>query len=138
MPIPERAELERTVDELIAATRKGAFQWRPVNPSTYIWESPASASAPGAKITLQRVERISARNTSAGTITITSTRKPNLRLDVHEFPEGIAAPVLKLTVSGADDDPINVKLEELFQLISSGHSEEGLDFLKRLVEIAKG
>jgi len=130
MANPERAELQKTVDELTSATRKGSFQWRAANPTTYVWEKRSEHPGTGARITLQRVEQNTLRKVSGIAV---PGQRVFVILQVHETSP-LGQPLLKLNVSGADDPEINAKLEDLFQLISSGVSEEGIDFLKSLLE----
>jgi hypothetical protein len=131
MSNPESQELQMRIDELISATRKGTFQWKAVNPTTYLWEKIDQASG-GARLTLQRVEQNIAQVGVPGRPP-TIARQSFIILQVIEVKPG-GPQVQRLGISGLGDPELNGKLQELFQLASSGYSQQGLEFLKNLVQ----
>jgi hypothetical protein len=124
----ESQELLVYVDELIKGTRDNVFQWKPVNPTTYFWEKTTIAGG-GGRITLQRVEQ-NVQSVVAGRVAV--SRRVFCILTAFEIRTGGVA-VQKLSVSGAVDPALNKKLQELFDLIASGFSQQGLEFLKTLL-----
>jgi hypothetical protein len=131
MSTPESQELQTRIDELIYGTRKGSFQWKAVNPTTYLWEKmdPVRGGM-GARITLQRVQRSIVQKAIPGQPP-SIVRESFFILQVFDMKPGIPQlPVL--TVSGSSDPELNGKLQELFQLAASGFSQLGLEFLKSL------
>jgi hypothetical protein len=131
MATPESQELLLRIDELINATRKGSFQWKAVNPTTYLWEKmdPAQGGT-GAKVTLQRVENVSQRIVPGRPVSV--VRQPYFILQVTEIKPGTPQMPM-LNASGATYPELNSKLQELFQLAASGLSQQGLEFLKNLI-----
>jgi hypothetical protein len=132
MSTPESHELLTRIDELVSATRKGSFQWRTLNPTTYLWERTDPArGGEGARLTLQRVIQNVPQRPVPGQ-PLGSTRKAFFILQVVEVKRGGGQSPM-LTISGSDEPEVNQKLEELFQQVSSGISEAGLEFLKNLI-----
>jgi hypothetical protein len=131
MATPESQEMQMRVDELIRATRKGSLQWKPVNPTTYLWEKMDPAQmATGARLTLQRVEGNIVQAVGAAGRQI-GVRQSFYILQVVELKLG--SQLQRLTISGSGDPQLNVKLQELFQLVSSGASQQGMEFLKSII-----
>lgn len=119
------------IDELISATKSGSFQWRAINPTTYLWEKRAGPGAQGARLTLQRVEQNVMQPILAGRPPQMVRQSFVILQAVELEPTGIAAP--KLSFSGQTDSALNAKLQQLFDLASSVSSQQGLDFLKKLL-----
>jgi len=129
MSNPEGQEVQARLDELIAATRKGSFQWRAVNPTTYLWER-GDPLRGGPRLTLQRVEQNVVQRPPGGPPT--PARQVFFILQVFDIkPNNPQMPLL--TVSGSNDPQMNQKLEELFQLVTSGITQQSLEFLKNLI-----
>lgn len=128
MSYPENEEFEKIIDGMILATRRGDFQWRSVNPSTYVWDGVSRAAAP-ARLTLQRVSQKS--EYEIGGLKMPSTTTYFI-LQVSEItPQGV--PEVRLNISGAGEEALNTKLRELYKLILSGITEKGLQFLKDIL-----
>jgi hypothetical protein len=130
MPDPEQQELQVRIDELIAGTRKGAFQWRAVNPTTYLWEKVAVAPAKTARLTLQRVEQSVAQASEPG-------HPPTTVRQSFVIMQGIELQgnswIQRISLSGQGDPALNNKLQELFNLAASGWSQQALEFMKNVV-----
>src|SRR5438067_894009 len=129
MPTPESQELQMRVDDLITATRNGSFQWRAINPTTFIWEK-ITPDRGGARLTLQRVEQTTQQIVQGRPPAL--IRQSFVILQVIEIRSAGGQSLQRLTISGANDPELNGKLQELFQIASSGYSQQGLDFLKNL------
>lgn len=131
MAIPESQELQMRVDELISSTKKGSFQWRAVNPTTYLWEKQSAVGAL-ARLTLQRVEQNTIQQPPGPGQSARMVRTPFVILQVFDIKPGTPQlPVL--TISGIGNPSLNQKLQELFDVAASGISEHGLEFLKGLI-----
>jgi hypothetical protein len=130
MASPNSQEVPVLIEELINATRKGTFQWKAVNPTTYLSEK-MTAPGTGGRLTLQRAEQTSVQQTGPGQAA-RIVRSPSVILQVVEIKSGAPqAPIL--TISGAVNPSLNQKLQELFSVAASGVSEHGLEFLKSLI-----
>jgi hypothetical protein len=126
MDSAEIQALGTMVDDLIASTRRGSFVWAPVNPSTYVWEQPRTATSAPARMTLQLVERIVKDRIGV------NTKKDVVILQVSELSP--PTPVVRLKIDGSEIPDLNSKLLDLFKIAGSGVTEKGLDFLKSLLE----
>jgi hypothetical protein len=126
MRSPESQQLQDTVRDLIAETQRGYFQWRSVNPSTYVCDAPASEGRTAARLILQRIERILVPR--AGT----PHKETHYLLQGNEITAQ-GGMILKLSISGAENPEINELLDQLYQSLLSGSGDEGLEFLKSLL-----
>jgi hypothetical protein len=126
MRSPESQQLQDTVRDLIAETQRGYFQWRSVNPSTYVCDTPASEGRTAARLILQRIERTAVPRTG------TPRKEAHYLLEGNEvYASGQIN--LKLSISGAENPEINELLDQLYRLLVSGTTDEGLEFLKSLL-----
>lgn len=133
MSNPESDELHKIIDGIISATRKGDFQWRSVNPSTYVWDG-FSRQGAAARLTLQRIS--SKVDMDFGGLKLGNVVNHHYILQVSEIPtQGLVQGTAenKLTVSGQGEKLLNAKLEELYMLILSGVNEKGIQFLKDIM-----
>jgi len=125
MPLPDSANIQRYIQTLVVRTRRGDFIWKKVNPSTYIWDS---AGAPMARLNLQRIPTTSS-------IDPTSPFKIRKNyffiLQALEITDSKVAE--KLKIDGEIDEAVNDRLEGLFDLIQTGITEKGLDFLAQVI-----
>lgn len=123
---PETEELLKIIDELIVATRKGDFQWRSVNPTTYVWDGTVDRNTP-ARLSLQRIAQKQA-------LDIAGMKIYPRNYYIFQVSEISAQGTdLKLNISGAGEELLNDKLDRLYMLIVSGVTEKGVQFLKRIV-----
>jgi len=133
MPTPESQEMQMRIDELIAATQQGSFQWKAINPTTFMWDK-VKPGAVGARMILQRTEQNVVQVAGPGRPPI-MVRKPLFNLQVIEMQaNGGALP--RVAISGMNEPELNSKLQQLFDLASSGFSQQGLDFLKEIISEA--
>jgi hypothetical protein len=124
MPFPALDEILEIVDGLIAATRKGDFVWKSVNPTTYVWDGNNAAGVP-ARLSLQRVAQ---QTISGGGLKLAVL----FVLQVGEIqPDGTFQQ--KLAINGASSDSLNARLGELYSLIISGFTDKGLAFFKSIM-----
>ena len=126
MPSAESSELTNYLDQLIKATREGSIVWKSANPTTYFWER--GDAMRGARLSLQRVDRNSPVRV-AGRLTMQKTS--SYIFQAHEISEG--ALFLKVSIESADDPEFDERLKTLFDLIKTGLSRKGLDFLKEIL-----
>jgi hypothetical protein len=126
MASPEAIELRGYLVNLINATREGTIQWRSVNPTTFVYET--GTEEKGARLTLQRLER-TVRTVVGGRIV--ANKSFSYLLQAHEVIGGRMT--LKVNIDGDDDDDANERLSSLFDIVKSGLSRKGLDFLKEIL-----
>jgi hypothetical protein len=126
MPSPETQELEQLISQLTDATRTGLVSWRAVNPTTFIWDKPELGGVT-ARITLQRVDR-QVVSTPPGRIVM---QQAGFILQGLEIRGGQG--FQKITINSQSQPELTQKLQELFQLVSTGLSRQGLDFLRDII-----
>lgn len=95
--------------------------WVKANPTTFTWMSPRG------RMVLQRLDgqRRVVRNNITQIVTA-----PHYILSAFEHPQ---VQLARLTINGAENEEINVKLESLYNAIISLVDKTGLDFLKSLL-----
>jgi hypothetical protein len=130
MSLPNKQELLGYLDQVITATSEGKFEWKSVNPTTYVWDS---GNPSHARLTLQKV---AGRNAVAGGRVLGTINNYLLQVGTVEAVSGGRAYVQKLKLDGATDSETNEKLKELFRLVSSGISQKGINFLREVLASA--
>jgi hypothetical protein len=136
-PQEHSQEVNKYMDDLIQVTRDGTFQWKSANPTTFIWEQIDTAGN-GARIILQKIDQAlaqPARVIRPGVVNPPPT-PPTIRsvfnLQGFEMKPGNQA-FNRVALSGATDAALNQKLQELFDTITAGIAQQGLDFLKNFI-----
>lgn len=122
MPSPEEQELETLISQLAQSTSIGLVPWKAANPTTFVFDRVTSTTAV-ARITLQRIDR--------QIIAPTRMVKHEYVFQAVEIRSGQTYQKLSVTSSGQPS--LTGKLEQLYQLVSSGLSRQGLDFLKKII-----
>ena len=125
MPSPESGEFRTYLDELIEATRAGSVEWKPVNPTTYVWEAPG---ATGARLSIQRIDRTQPV-TEDGHIKL--RRVSSYLFQAFEM----LGPAVKqrLSIESDEEPDLNPKFETLYEIAKTGLSRKGLDFLRKIL-----
>ena len=130
MPSNENPGLSNYADELMEATKAGKIEWKTVNPTTFVWET----ASPGARVSLQRVERVVPVTTLGpnGRPSITPRRDVFFLFQVFDLTRiPTNAPIV--TADSSADAQLNQKFTALFDLIKSGISEKILEFLQSIL-----
>jgi hypothetical protein len=127
MASPETEQLQVYIDELINKTREGAFQWESVNPTTFVWQK-TDPNGHGARLSLQRI-----LVRTAGVIARSTAPPVHYLLQVTEVTS-LGTTAERLKINGQSDPELDEKLKELFRLIRSGITKQGLDFFKNVIE----
>jgi hypothetical protein len=127
MPSPEITEFQTYLDGLIEATRNGSVQWNMVNPTTYVWES--GGLGKGARVNLQRLDRTVAVRAPGGAIV--SKRMPSYIFQASERSEGEI--IQRVFIESGQDEELNRKFDVLYEVIKSGLSTKGMEFLKSIL-----
>jgi hypothetical protein len=133
-PQEHSQEVQKYMNDLIQVTRDGTFQWKPANPTTFIWEQLDSGGS-GARIILQKIDQVIGtpnRVVRPGVITPPPVIRSMFNLQGFEMKAGNQA-VNRVNLSGATDSAINQKLQELFDTITAGIAQQGLDFLRNFI-----
>jgi hypothetical protein len=129
MPKPETLQFITYLDGLIAATRSRAIAWTRINPSTFSWTAPPPAQA---TLNLQVVETSVRRRDRIGLVQVeTVTHFVFQAFDLAAPPN--TPQRLRLSISSADAPEVKPKLQELYDSIQTGLSQDGLDFLRSVV-----
>jgi hypothetical protein len=118
----EIQEFSKVIEQLQEATNAGSITWSKVNPSTFSWNS-----HDGGRVTLQQVSR-----------TVTEQRPGigvrNREVRSFRFEVTNSSGVPQLSVNTADTKEADPILQNLFNVITSGITRKGVDFLKSLLE----
>jgi hypothetical protein len=123
MPRPEDTEFMEYVDQLIESTRSGKVEWRAANPSTVTWE------AEGARLSLQRLERTRPGRTPSGLMGVVKT--VSYIFQAFEVGGGAVKRFIeKMSIESESNEPINRKLDTLYDVAKTAAARKGLDFLK--------
>jgi hypothetical protein len=129
MPKPEMVLFLEYIDGLIAATRSGAMDWIRINPTTFIWDT---ATPTPARLSLQLVESRGGKVMRGGQVIRTTVR--HFMFQAFDLTMMQTAPERqRLAVNGADEPEANEKLQMLYDAISAGISQKGLEFLKSIL-----
>jgi hypothetical protein len=123
MPNLESNELPAYLDQIIAATQSRKMTWGRANPTTYTWSVPGK---PG-RIVLQSVDR--QQRVVQGNVARMVMTKQYI-LQVFDNPQNQTP---RLSIDGNQSPEINAKLGAIFEAISNGLMQSGLDFLKSLL-----
>jgi hypothetical protein len=133
MPNSESEGIQAYLSDLITATKAGKVNWKTVNPSTFVWETGAPRNA---RLSLQRVER-TVQVPIAGQIVVGRPAMPRFTQQqqtsfvFQAFEMGNPNPVLN--IDSSNDQELNKRLAELFDLVKTGISQKTLDFLKSIL-----
>jgi hypothetical protein len=123
MPSPEFTELLNYIEQLIVATRSGSMVWARANPTTLTWDTQTPTPA---KLVLQRLDRRQVTLQVGKPVEITKRIYVFQAFDMKTVQQ-------KLSLSGAEDENVNQKLEALFESITSTLSQKDLEFLKSIL-----
>jgi hypothetical protein len=110
MPGLSERELVRYLDDLIQATTDGLIQWRPANPTSYIWDKD---EPPRARLLLQQAPFKSER------------------YSLHVFEVYEDTPIkTREEIDGRTSEVINERLGRLFAFVRDKYIQQDLDFLR--------
>jgi len=118
------AELTAYIDQLRADTKTGKLKWKKSNPTTFIFKSA------GAQLSIQKIQQT--RHVAVVGGGIRRETVENYVFQAFELPSG----TLKLTINTTDKDAAAVTnpLKNLYEAITGTLDQEGLDFLKHVIE----
>ncbi|MGA3035549.1 MAG: hypothetical protein ABSD70_19875 [Terracidiphilus sp.] len=129
----ESEALQAYVSDLIAATKSGKVNWKPVNPTTFVWETGAPRNA---RVILQRVDRVM-QVPVPGTQIVAGRAQPrfvqqNQTSFVFQAFDGVL-PTPALNLDSANDPELTKHLTDLFETVKTGISEKTLEFLRSIL-----
>lgn len=126
----DREAIEGLLDGLVEATRKGTISWKPVNPTTYVWERSERVGKPAARMVLQILENwIRIKNKEGASEDV---KRRFAILQVIETRSNAETP--RLSADGRAVKEFNDRLVRLYDIVESGVSEKGIDFLKGILD----
>jgi hypothetical protein len=120
-------ELLPYIDQIISTTEKGEMNWQRLNPTTFVW----NAAPPNAgRIVLQQVITAEPMPVPRVPVQFRQTLRQVTKILFQVIDD---KNVQRISISSTDDEALRVRLDKLYQTLSSGITSAGLDFLKSIL-----
>ena len=120
------------LEELQRATKTGSVIWRAVNPTTFVWDSPAVTNT---RLSFQRIERVSEGSkttplTAPGAKQIEPKKRNVFVFQAFDLAQP-AGPILSL--DSAEHPELVQGFASLYELITASLSNKTLEFLRSML-----